>query len=166
MGLFEFYEAYFLQNPRFMTRPWGYFSCSSAQVAAVLGVMDFFQAGVVVDVGGGTGALFAAILVANPALRGIWFDLPYVVAHAKQVLGESGVTDRVEIRGGSIFKGVPSDGDTYLLKTVLHDWDDARAMAILQNCRTAMKSASRFLIVERELPQVGQPGRAAGSVFA
>ena len=63
--------------------------------------------------------------------------------------------------GGSFFDAVPAGGDTYLLKTVIHDWDDPRATTILRNCRSAMAPASKLLLVERELPEPGQAGRTA-----
>jgi hypothetical protein len=157
MGLFDFYAA----NPdESEIHDQAMRSLSAAQMAAVLEVMNFSNAGTVVDVGGGTGELLAGILAANPALRGVLFDLPHVVAHAHRVQDDSGVGDRMQLAGGSFFDTVPSDGDTYLLKTVIHDWDDARATTILRNCRRAMTSAARLLIIERELPEPGQPGRA------
>jgi methylase of polypeptide subunit release factors len=99
---------------------------SAAQVAAIVGAFDFSQAGVVIDVGGGTGELLAAVLAANSSLRGTLFDLPHVVAHAGSVFTDHGVIDRQQTMGGSFFESVPAGGNTYLLKTVIHDWDDAR----------------------------------------
>jgi hypothetical protein len=157
MGLFEFYAAHPEESEIHDQAMRG---ISAAQVAAVLSAMDFSQGGVVVDVGGGTGELLAAILAANPTLRGVLFDLPHVVAHAPGVLSESGVADRVQVVGGSFLDGVPLSGNTYLLKSIIHDWDDARATTILRNCRKAMKSADKLLIMERELPELGHPGRA------
>ena len=108
----------------------------------------------------------AAILAATPTLRGVLFDLPHVVAHAPRVLSDSGVIDRVQVVGGSFFHSVPLNGNTYLLKTVLHDWDDARGTVILRNCRKAMKSGDKLLIIERELPELGQPARAVEAFLA
>lgn len=133
---------------------------SAAQVSAVLAAMDFSNAGLVIDVGGGTGELLAAILAATPNLRGVLFDLPHVVAHAVSTHGGSPVGDRMQRVVGSFFDTVPSGGDTYLLKAIIHDWDDARAAAILRNCRSVMRVGSRLLLIDRELPEPGQPGRA------
>jgi hypothetical protein len=138
---------------------------SSAQTTAVVGAMDFSQSGVVVDVGGGTGELLAAILVAHPGLSGVLFDLPHVVAHALDVLNDNGVTDRVQVVGGTFFDDVPSNGKTYLMKTILHDWDDARATKILKNCRRAMSVTDRLLIIERELPGFGSHNRETEVFF-
>lgn len=158
MGLFDFYAAHPEESEIHDQAMRG---ISAAQVAAVLSAMDFSQAGTVVDVGGGTGELLAGILAANPRLRGVLFDLPHVVAHAPRVLSDSGVTDRVQVMGGSFFDSVPLDGNTYMLKNVIHDWDDARATTILRNCRMAMTSADKLLVIERGLPELGQPGRKA-----
>jgi hypothetical protein len=121
MGLFDFYAAHPEQSA---IHDDAMRAVSAAQVGAVLSAMDFSQSGVVVDVGGGTGELLAAILAANPALRGILFDLPHVVASAPAVLSERGVAERVQIVSGSFFDTIPLNGNTYLLKTVIHDWED------------------------------------------
>jgi hypothetical protein len=158
VSLFDFYAA----NPeQSEIHDQAMQSISSAQVTAVLGAMDFSSAGLVVDVGGGTGELLAAILAANPTLQGVLFDLPHVVAHAGSVRDARHVGDRMQLVGGSFFDTVPAGGDTYLMKTVIHDWDDARATAILRNCRKAMTPASKLLLVERELPEPEQAGRTA-----
>jgi hypothetical protein len=162
-GLFEFYATHPEQSE---IHDQAMRAISAAQVAAVLSAMDFSQAGVVVDVGGGTGELLAAILAATPTLRGVLFDLPHVVAHAPCVLSDSGVIDRVQVVGGSFFDSVPLNGNTYLFKTVLHDWDDARGTVILRNCRKSMKSGDKLLIIERELPELGQPARAVEAFLA
>lgn len=152
MGLFDFYAAHPEESK---LHDQAMRSLSAAQVAAVLDAMDFSQAGTVVDVGGGTGELLAAILARNTALSGILFDLPHVVAHAPPVVGP--VADRLQVASGSFFEGVPAGGDTYLMKAIIHDWDDARAGAILRNCRQAMRPTGMLLLLDRELPEPGQP---------
>jgi hypothetical protein len=158
MGLFEFYAAHPEESEIFNQAMRG---ISTAQAAAVLEAMDFAQAGIVVDVGGGTGELLAAILAAHPSSRGVLFDLPHVVAEATRVLTDHGVMDRVQIVGGSFLEEVPKGGNTWLMKAVIHDWDDARATTILRNCRKAMTPADILLVIERQLPDLGQPGRPA-----
>lgn len=152
MGLFDFYAAHPEESEIHDQAMRG---ISAAQVTAIIAAMNAFDEGVVVDVGGGTGELLAAVLAANPPLRGVLFDLPHVVAHAHRVLAEKGVADRVEAVGGSFFESVPSGGTTYLLKTVIHDWDDVRATAILANCRKAVTSGDKLIVIERELPEIG-----------
>ena len=120
---------------------------SAGVVDAVVRSYDFSGIGVLVDVGGGHGALLAAILAANPALRGILFDQPHVVAGAGPLLERAGVADRCEIVGGSFFEAVPGGADAYLLKSVVHDWDDASAIEILRKCRAAMADAARRLLL-------------------
>ncbi|MFN8515669.1 MAG: methyltransferase [Chloroflexia bacterium] len=110
---------------------------------------DFAGVGRLVDVGGGHGLLLATILRAHPAMRGVLFDLPAVVAGAAPVLAEAGVTDRCEGVGGDFFATVPPDGDAYLLRHIVHDWDDAQAVAILANCRRALPDAGKVLVIEQ-----------------
>jgi hypothetical protein len=123
---------------------------------AVLAGYDFSGARTVVDVAGGHGALLAGILAANPRARGVLFDQPHVVADAEPALRDAGVADRCALVGGSFFEAVPDGGDVYVLKFIVHDWDDAQASAILRTCRRAMTPEARLLVVE----QVIAPGNA------
>src|SRR5262245_27309111 len=134
---------------------------SAAHADALLKAIDFPEHGVVVDVGGGTGALLAAILAAHPRLYGILYDRPDVVPRARRVLSESRVADRCAVVGGSFFDDVPRHGNVYILKQIVHDWDDERAGAILRCCRQGMPLGARLLIVERRLPERAVPGPAA-----
>jgi hypothetical protein len=119
--------------------------------AHLLEAYDLGGFGLVVDVGGGHGALMAAVLGAHPQLRGVVFDQPHVVAGAPEVLEAAGVADRCEVVGGSFFDGVPPGGDAYLLKAILHDWEDEDALRILHSCRAAVADGGAVLVVEREL---------------
>src|SRR6266446_883830 len=112
MSLFDFYAAHPEES---QIHDQAMRAISAAQVAAIVGAFDFSQAGVVIDVGGGTGELLAAVLGANSLLRGILFDLPQVVAHARSVFADNGVLDRAQTTGGSFFESVPAGGNTYLL---------------------------------------------------
>jgi SAM-dependent methyltransferase len=120
--------------------------------AALLSTFDFSGIGTLVDVGGGHGRLLAAILARNPAMRGILFDRPEVVAGAQEVLRAADVADRCERVGGSCFESVPEGGDVYLLAAVIHSWDDAEAAVVLRNCGRAMGPRSRLLVVEHVIP--------------
>jgi SAM-dependent methyltransferase len=122
---------------------------SQDTAGAIVKHYDFSRFRTVVDVGGGNGTLLAAILRAEPALRGIVFDSPDGVAEAQDTLRAAGVADRCEIRTGDFFAAVPEGGDLYLLKNILHDWDDERAARILANCR---RTGGRILLVESVLP--------------
>lgn len=107
----------------------------------------------IVDVGGGHGETLSAILAATPDARGVLYDLPEVVAGASALLEQRGVGDRVRIQGGSFFDSVPSGGDAYVLKNVIHDWPDGQAVAILRNVRLAAGADATVLLVEAVLPE-------------
>ena len=127
------------------------------QAAAVVAAYEFAGHRLVVDVGGGRGQLLAAILAAHPALRGVLFDTPAVVDGAGPLLEAAGVADRCASVGGDFLAAVPEGGDAYVLKSIVHDWDDERAATILRNCRRAMVPRGKVLLVERPLP----PGLAS-----
>jgi hypothetical protein len=129
---------------------------TALESAAVADAYGFSRFGVLADVGGGQGLLLATILAANPSMRGILFDQPQVVAGARKVLGGAGVADRCEIVGGDFFDSVPGGADAYLLKSVIHDWEDRRAVEILRTCRAAMADGAKLLLVERVI----RPGNA------
>lgn len=116
--------------------------------SAVLAEYDFAGGGTVVDVGGGRGVLLAAILGAHPELRGILFDQPQVVAGAQPVLEAAGVAERCETMAGDFFAAVPPGGNFYVLRHILHDWDDERGIAILRTCAQAMSPGRKVLVIE------------------
>jgi hypothetical protein len=118
---------------------------------------DFSRMRRVVDVGGGHGAFIAALLQANPELRGVLFDLPHATPGAKALLADAGVAGRCEVMIGSFFDQVPAGADGYLLKAIIHDWDDAKGTVILRNCRHAMPPHAKLVVVERVLPERFQP---------
>ena len=127
---------------------------------AVVAAYDFSRSRQVVDIGGGRGTLIASILAANPNLKGILFDQPTVVSKASTVLEAHGVAERCEIVKGDFFDKVPTGADTYVLSNILHNWDDERAAAILQNCRRAIAEGGRILIVETVLSGKNEPSLA------
>jgi O-methyltransferase/methyltransferase family protein len=110
----------------------------------LLAAYDFGRFATVVDVGGGRGAFLRAVLDANPAMRGTLFDQPQVVAGAER-------HDRCQVVGGSFFDEVPAGADAYLLKAVLHDWEDDDSLRILGRCRAAIPGHGALLVVERDL---------------
>ena len=122
---------------------------SRGVIEGVVGSYNFGLFPCVVDVGGGQGALLAGILRSHRAVRGILFDQPHVVAGADELLRKAGVADRCEVVGGSFFERVPEGGDAYLLKAILHDWEDDAAVAILRACRRVIGSGGRLLVLER-----------------
>ncbi len=144
---------YFVQHPEegaVFDEAMGAFTAMVA--VGVAAVYDFTPFKMLVDVGGGDGTLLAGILKENPGLRGIVFDLPRVAAAARNKLEAAGLRDRCEFVGGDFFEGVSEGGDVYLLKHVIHDWDDQHAVAILRSCRRVMRPQAKLLIVEAVYP--------------
>ena len=106
------------------------------------------ETGLVIDVGGGAGALLAAVLETRPRLHGVLVDLPDTVARGRDYLADRGLNDRSEVVGQSFFDPLPSAGDIYVLNSVLHDWSDADAAAILHRCADAAGTKGRVVIIE------------------
>ena len=117
--------------------------------ATVLDAFDFGRFGEIVDVAGGRGAVLAAILARHEGVRGVLFDQPNVVANAGALLDRFG--DRCRAVGGSFFERVPEGADAYLLKSILHDWEDSECVAILRVIREAMPDDGVVLVLERDL---------------
>ena len=118
--------------------------------AAVVAAYDFSAINKLVDVAGGHGSLLAGILNANPQLHGVLFDQPHVVNGAAAKL--AGLADRCEIVGGNMFEEVPSGADAYLMKWIIHDWNDERSLVILKNIHRAMTENGKLLLVEMVVP--------------
>ena len=130
----------------------------------VVAAYDFSPFRRIVDVGGGNGALLAGILKANPALAGVLFDLPQVADRAIATMRELGLADRCEIVGGDFFEAVPAACDAYLLKHVIHDWNDHDAVEILRTCRRAMGAEAKLLILEGVYPpRIDQSDESRGA---
>lgn len=125
--------------------------------AAVVGAYDFSRFRVIADVGGGRGALLAAILRAAPAARGMVCDQPEVVAAARATMEAAGVAARCGYAGVDFFESVPGGADAHVLKWIIHDWDDERALKILRNCRRALDDGGRLLLVESVVPEGNEP---------
>src|SRR5262249_16470512 len=93
----------------------------------------------------------------HPEMRGVIFDLPHVAREARARVDAQGLSDRCEVVEGSFFESVPDGGDAYLLKWILHDWDEQRSATILGNCRRAMTRNSRLLVIEAVIPVGNSP---------
>ena len=128
-------------------------------IPAIVKAGDFTRFRSIVDVAGGQGSLLAAILEAAPRARGVLVDLAHVTEVARRNLTERGLAGRAEVVTGNMFESVPAGGEAYVLKWILHDWDDASCALILKNVRAAIGPEGRLLIVDRVLPE-----RAAASV--
>ena len=119
--------------------------------AAIAAAYDFARFRRIVDVGGGRGGLLVAILRQAPDATGILFEQPQVLERATR-LREAGLGQRTELAGGDFFKSVPGGGDCYVIKGVLHDFNDDQCVKILANCRNAMTTDGRVVIANQDLP--------------
>jgi hypothetical protein len=156
--LFDWLSANPLQASLFNHTMVGFHGMEPAAVAAAY---DFSAFQTIADVGGSTGNMLAAILSQYRNLRAILFDLPHVVREAPTFLQQRGLTDRIRIERGSFFESVPHGADAYILSHVIHDWNHEQCLTILGNCRQAMPSHGRLLLVEMVLPEgdVPHPGK-------
>ena len=123
-------------------------SNSNLATEALLKAYDFRQYGILVEVAGGHGRLLAEVVAATPGLKGILFDQPHVIEGAGDRLKDSGVASRIELQSGDFFVSVPRGGDAYMMKHIIHDWDDERALSILSNVKRAMNPGAKLLLVE------------------
>ena len=154
MPIWKYYETHPEEGENFMHAMAGF---TQAIIMNVLPAYDFSGFKTIADIGGGNGAFLFAILNAAPQARGIVFDEPYVVEKTGPRIAEQGLADRCEAIGGDFFGSIPAGADAYLLKMILHDWDDERAVAILRNIRQAMSGNSRLLLVESVIPEGNDP---------
>jgi len=149
--------AYARENPEFNDA----FNAAMSGIAgavhqAIANVYDFSDVECLVDVGGGHGRLLSVILARFPNLRGIVFDMPHVTEGARAHIAQWGLSDRCQALGGDFFSNVPA-ADSYILTAVLHDWSDDECIAILKNCRRAIKRGGRILIGDFVLKPANEP---------
>ncbi len=127
------------------------------ETAAILDAYDFSDFDSVVDIGGGNGSTLSGILGQYPALRGTLFDLPGVIERAGDTVERAGFLNRMRLVRGDFFHSVPSGADAYLLRHIVHDWDDDKAVRILENVHRAMNASGRLLVVESVIPPGNEP---------
>jgi hypothetical protein len=134
---------------------------SGVEIGCILAAYDFSRHSSVVDVGGAHGKLLEAVLEAAPQLTGILFDTPSVIERAAMLPRKPDTARRCSFAAGDFFESVPAGKDLYLLKHVLHDWDDERALGILRNVQVAMPPGGRLIIAEQGIapPGVPNPGK-------
>jgi ubiquinone/menaquinone biosynthesis C-methylase UbiE len=157
---------------QFGTDIWGYFKNNPEDAALfndsmsgmtavaneqIITHYDFSGFNRVVDIGGGHGGLITSILKTNPQMKGVLFDAPQVIEGARPKLEAAGVADRCETVAGDFFKAVPEGGDAYVMKWIIHDWDDERALTILKHCRNQMKPDGRLIVVDAVVPEGNEP---------
>ncbi|HEY2839267.1 MAG TPA: methyltransferase [Pirellulales bacterium] len=132
-------------------------SIHGRETAAMLDAYDFSGVTTLVDAGGGNGSTLAEILKRHTSMQGVLFDLPHVVAAAEERLRAAGVASRCRAIGGSFFETAPSGGDAYILRHIIHDWDDEQSVQILSCVRRAMSEKSRLLVVEYVIQTGNEP---------
>ena len=149
---------YFQQNPEdaaiFNNSMSGMTAATNEEILAVY---DFSSFGTIVDIGGGHGGLITSILKANPKAKGILLDAPQVVEGARPKLEAAGLANRCEAVGGDFFKAVPAGGDVYMMKWIIHDWNDELAITILKNVRNEIPRDGRVIIVDCVVPENNEP---------
>jgi hypothetical protein len=147
MSLFEWFDAHPDEGTHFSA---GLGGLTLAEAPAIIAGYPFPKQGTVCDIAGGRGVLLAEILKSRPALSGVLVESPDVLEQAREYLHHQGVADRVELVAGDIFDGLHATADLYVLKWILHDWDDAACQKILGNVANAMPAGARLLTIEGE----------------
>ncbi len=150
--------TYFQQNPEDAA----VFNDSMTGVTAaaneeIMTKYDFSGFEKVVDIGGGHGGLITSILKKNSHVRGVLFDAPQVIEGARPKIEAAGLADRCETVSGDFFKSVPTGGDAYVMKWIIHDWDDQKAITILRNCRNEMQPNGKLILVDCVVPETNEP---------
>jgi hypothetical protein len=130
---------------------------TAAANEAIMSLYDFSRFNKVVDVGGGHGGLITSILKTNPEVKAVLFDAPQVIEGARPRIESAGLADRCETVAGDFFQSVPAGGDAYVMKWIIHDWDDERAIRILKNCRSRMPQDGRLILVDCVVPEGDEP---------
>ncbi|HEX2225577.1 MAG TPA: methyltransferase [Candidatus Binatia bacterium] len=133
----------------------GMTSLSASVADPIVSTYDFSGFRKLVDVGGGHGYLLAAVLKRYPGLTGLLYDTPLVLNGAGSVL--RGVESRCELVAGDFFDSVPPGGDAYMMKHIIHDWEDEKAIKILRNCHRVMDPEGRLLVIEMVVPEGNAP---------
>jgi O-methyltransferase domain/Dimerisation domain len=135
-------------------------SRSAAEIAALLSAYDFSEANHITDIGGGSGALLTAILDTSPHVEGKLFDLASVIERARAKSRSEHVRDRLKFESGDFFQAIPGGADIYLLKHIIHDWEDDQAREIFRRCRQGMARDSRLLLIETIITEGNSPSFA------
>lgn len=149
MDVWKYYETHPIEGLNFMKAMTG---STNAAIQNVIPMYDFSSANTIVDIGGGNGAFLMAILDKAPQAKGIVFDEEYVVDETQKTIEEKGFSTRCSVAAGNFFEAVTEGADVYLMKHVLHDWNDVQSELILKNCAKAMHAGSKILVIEAVIP--------------
>ena len=149
---------YFQQNPEDGAVFNNSMSALTAATNDAIGSLyDFSVFDTIVDVGGGHGGLITSILQHNPKVKAVLLDAPEVIEGARSKIEAAGLSDRCETVAGDFFKSIPAGGDAYMMKWIIHDWDDEKAISILRNCRSRMRANGKLIIVDCVVPETDEP---------
>ena len=154
MPIFEYYPTHPKSGQIFndaMT------SMSLGSSRAVMQAYDFSGITKLVDIGGGHGFLLASVLEKYPTMKGVLYDTATIVEEAKGLLEKQGVTNRCETVGGNFFESAPPGGDAYMMKHIIHDWNDEECVTILKNCRKGITEGGKLLVIEMVVPPGNEP---------
>ncbi len=132
-------------------------SIHGPETAAIINAYDFAGIETLADIGGGNGSTLIPILQAHPHLRGVLFDLPPVIERTREHIAAAGLSDRCQLIAGSFFETIPPGADAYLMRHIIHDWNDEQCHTILRNCHAAMRASDRLLVVESVIPAGNEP---------
>jgi hypothetical protein len=154
-GVFEYFSSHPELSKIFNDAMTGF---SATIIPAVLEAYDFTGINTLVDIAGGHGAVLTSVLQKYPTMKGVLFDLDHVIAGARERIASQGLTDRVTTMSGDFFKAVPAGGDAYIMKHIIHDWDDARATTILKNIHAVLPRNGRVILLEGVIPAGNEPG--------
>jgi len=124
---------------------------------ALINAYDFAGIDVLADIGGGNGSQISGVLKHHTNMKGVLFDLPHVIERAQEPIAADGLTDRCQLVSGSFFESIPPGADAYMMRHIIHDWDDEKSLTILKNCHRAMSADSKLLIVESVIPAGNEP---------
>lgn len=158
MNVWKYYETHPEEGLNFMKAMTG---STNAAIQNVIPNYDFSSAKTIVDIGGGNGAFLMAVLDKAPQAKGIVFDEEYVVDETLKKIEEQGLSKKCSVSAGNFFEAVTAGADLYLMKHVLHDWNDEQSEQILMNCSKAMHENSKILVIEAVIPKgnIGHPGK-------
>ena len=132
-------------------------SFTSSYINSLISSYDFSSIHTLIDVGGGNGTLMAAILQKYPTVKGVVYEQEQVAEGAKKYLEARELDGRWQVMAGNFFANVPSGGDAYIMKHIIHDWDDESCIKILQNCRNVMPDNGKVLVVENVIGNINEP---------
>jgi hypothetical protein len=157
MPVFEWFARHEDEGRVFDEAMTGFSALTAEPVAKAY---DFSSIGTLIDIGGGHGGLLAAIVTHHPTVNAILFDQPHVAAGAPALLESYGLENKITIQNGNFFDAVPAGADVYIMKGIIHDWNDEGCIKILDNCRRAMNTGGRVLVVDQVVADRAESGMA------